>query len=135
MSLDAPRGFWVMAAWLCGMAAAHAQSPFEHSRHYHTDAGQEVRVGAHASWGKACLPGPIPLIRVVDAPRHGSVTTRPGSHVVRESLGNINCTGRKLPAVLVFYQPNPGFVGPDHLSYQVDLPSHQLHETIDIDVE
>jgi hypothetical protein len=79
-------------------------------------AGKPVQLTYHASANKNCTAAPLPTIRVTQAPKAGVLTVRPAVLMTAKVAG---CPKIKVPAQVVLYQANEGYVGPDHVGYEV----------------
>ena len=123
------------ATALAGPTAAWADDMFNQTRSRTTPAGQEVVVGTHTRWNKRCQFDKMPVVTVLDPPHGGTVATRAGTKIAEGSVGSVTCNGREFPALLVFYQPNPGFHGQDRLRYRTDYGSSQTIATVTVYVE
>ena len=75
-----------------------------------------VQLGYHASAHKNCTPAPLPTIRVIEAPKSGTLTVRSAVLTTDKVAG---CPGLKTPAQVVFYLARAGYAGPDHVKYEV----------------
>jgi hypothetical protein len=75
-----------------------------------------VRLNVHASAHKNCTPGALPTVRVIEPPKSGTLTVREAALTTNRFTG---CPPIKTPARVVFYQPRAGYVGPDHVVYEV----------------
>jgi len=75
-----------------------------------------VQLSYHASAHKNCMPAPQPTIRVIEAPKKGTLTVRSGVLTTERVAG---CPGLKTPAQAVFYLARPGYAGLDHVKYEV----------------
>jgi hypothetical protein len=71
----------------------------------------DVAVAALAAAHKDCTPAPLPTIRVIEAPKSGTLTVRRGELKTDQVAG---CPGLKTPAQVVFYQARAGTLGTDH---------------------
>jgi hypothetical protein len=78
--------------------------------------GKPVQLGYYASAKKDCTPLPLPVIRVIEPPRMGTLTVRRGVLNTSQIAG---CANLKTPANVVFYVARAGASGTDHLIYQV----------------
>jgi hypothetical protein len=79
-----------------------------------------VQLGYYASAHKDCTAAPLPVIRVIEAPKSGTLTVRRGELKTDQVAG---CPGLKIPAQVVFYQARAGATGSDHLVYEVTNPT------------
>jgi hypothetical protein len=78
--------------------------------------GKAVQLSYHASAHKNCTPAPLPTIHVIEAPKSGTLTVR---GAVLKTNKVASCAGLKTPAQVVFYLAHAGYVGPDHVKYEV----------------
>ena len=122
------------ASVLAGPSASQADM-FNQTRSRTTQAGQEVIIGTHTRWNKRCQFDKLPTITVLDAPHGGTVSTHTGTKIAKGSVGSVTCDGREFPALLVVYQPKPGFHGQDTLRYSVDYGANQVIATVTVFVE
>lgn len=65
----------------------------------------QLQLGYHASARKNCTPAPQPTIRVIEAPKSGTLTVRKGVISTDKVAG---CPGLKIPAQVVFYLAHTG---------------------------
>jgi hypothetical protein len=75
-----------------------------------------VQLGYYASAHKNCTPGPLPTVRLIEAPKSGVLTVRRATLTTDKVAG---CPAMKTPAQVAFYQAHAGYVGSDHVSYEV----------------
>jgi hypothetical protein len=78
--------------------------------------GRDVRVGIYTSIRPDCTSGPLPAIRLVNAPAHGAVSVR------RATLKATNfkqCLAIEVPALVAFYRAASGFNGADDFQLEV----------------
>ena len=75
-----------------------------------------VQLSYHASAHKNCTPAALPTIRVIEAPKSGTLTVR-GAVLKTDKISG--CPGLKTPAQVVFYLARQGYAGPDHVKYEV----------------
>ena len=78
--------------------------------------GKPVQLSYHASAHKNCTPAPLPTIRVIEAPKSGTLTVR-GAVLKTDKIAG--CPGLKTPAQVVFYSARAGYAGADHVKYEV----------------
>lgn len=81
-----------------------------------TTSGTSIRLSYHASAHKNCAPAPPPTINVTERPKAGALVVRRGMLATDKVAG---CGPIRLPVQLVFYNPREGYVGPDHVIYEV----------------
>jgi hypothetical protein len=80
-----------------------------------------VQLSYHASANKKnCSPASLPNIRVIEAPKSGTLTVRRGVLTTDNVAG---CPGLKIPAQAVLYLAQPGYAGPDQVKYEVTSES------------
>ena len=76
-------------------------------------------------------------LRVVFPPKHGSVTIRTGLFrpAYPQDTYRHDCNLELRDGIAAFYQPAPGYVGPDELTLKIDTPSGKSWNTdFEIDV-
>jgi hypothetical protein len=79
--------------------------------------GKPVQLSYHASAHKSnCSPAALPTIRVIEAPKSGTLTVRSAMLTTNKIEG---CPGLKTPAQVVIYTARTGYTGPDHVKYEV----------------
>jgi hypothetical protein len=78
--------------------------------------GRTLHLNNHASVSRDCSPAPLPTIRVIDRPKSGTFTVRRGT---LSGAQVANCQNLNILAQGVFYTSRPGFVGEDHVTYEV----------------
>jgi hypothetical protein len=105
-------------------AAALAQpAPSSNYTSFEATPGNPVQLGYYASAHKDCTPAPLPVVRVIEAPKSGTLTVRRGELKTDRVAG---CPGLKMPAQVVFYQARAGVTGSDHLVYEVANPTGEV---------
>jgi hypothetical protein len=103
---------WTLA-WF-GPSSAFAQATSYAS--VETSSGTPIRLSYHASAHKNCTPAPPPTIEVTERPKAGALMVRRGM-LATDKL--TNCGPIRLPVLVIFYNPKEGYVGPDHVIYEV----------------
>ena len=79
--------------------------------------GKPLQLGYHASAHKNnCTPAPLPAIKVLKAPKSGTLTVRRAELTTDKIPG---CPKMKVPAQVAFYQARTGGTAMDHLAYEV----------------
>ena len=82
-----------------------------------TGQNETVRIGSHASWDTNCQGGPA-RVEIVAQPQHGHLSAQDGPiTVTRVDRGSRRCLGQSIMGRVVFYTPQPGFVGLDQFYY------------------
>ena len=80
-----------------------------------------VQLGYHASAHKKnCAPASLPNIRVIEAPKSGTLTVRKAVLTTDMIAG---CPGRKTPVEVVLYLAHADYAGPDQVKYEVTSES------------
>jgi hypothetical protein len=105
--------------FLCAAAGLTATTAFAQDANYtsvEATSEKPVQLSYHASAHKNCTPAPLPTIRVIEAPKSGTLTVRKAVLKTDKIAG---CPGLKTPAQVVFYLARPGYTGPDHVKYEV----------------
>jgi hypothetical protein len=80
--------------------------------------GRDVRVAVYASVRPDCTSGPLPGIRLANAPAHGAVTVK------RATLKATNvrqCLAMEVPAFVAFYHAVQGFNGTDDFDLEINV--------------
>jgi hypothetical protein len=75
-----------------------------------------LQLSYHASAHRDCTPGRLPTIRVIEPPTSGTLTVKVAELTTTRVVG---CPSLKMPARVIFYQSRAGYVGPDHVKYEV----------------
>ena len=104
--------------------AAFAQPPpTSNYTSFEATPAKPVQLGYYASAHKNCTPAPVPVVRVIEAPKSGTLTVRRGELKTDQIAG---CPGLKIPAQVIFYQARAGAAGSDHLVYLVTNPTGEV---------
>jgi Bacterial Ig domain len=99
---------------LCAVAPASAQEKV--FRSVEAPPGKQARLALIGNVSKECTPGPKPEVKVVTAPKNGTLSIRSG----KTKPGSLaRCPNLEVPAEGVFYTPNPSFSGTDEVVYSV----------------
>jgi hypothetical protein len=86
--------------------------------------GKPLQLGYYASAHKNCTPAHLATIRVIDAPKSGTLTVRRAELTTDKIQG---CPPLKIPALVAFYQARAGGTGSDHLAYEVTSEDGQVN--------
>ncbi|TBW33004.1 hypothetical protein EYW49_20995 [Siculibacillus lacustris] len=101
--------------------------------------GGEVRLDFAAAINEDCSPVlPLPTVRVAREPEHGTIRARRvDDHPVFFAPNPRKaCNVRKVPGNLVTYQAARGWVGVDHVAYDMFYPlGRQFHIEVDVHVK
>jgi hypothetical protein len=101
--------------------AAFAQpGPSRNYTSFEATSAKPTQLGYYASAHKDCTPAPLPVVRVIEAPKSGTLTVRRGELKTDRVTG---CPGLKTPVQVVFYQARVSATGSDHLVYEVTNPT------------
>lgn len=117
---------------------AHAQksTPQEHTWRRSTTAGQEVRIFTYVQHRSDCTQGPDPAITIHTKPAHGTATVRPGTVTIGPSrFGAVDCSGRSLSGLGIWFVPEAGFSGTDQFDYEVQFTNGVAHDTAMVEVK
>src|SRR6202167_4961454 len=68
--------------------------------------GRDIRVGIYTSIRPDCTSGPLPAIRLANAPAHGSVTVK---RAMLKATNFKQCLAIDVPALVAFYHAASGF--------------------------
>jgi hypothetical protein len=95
------------------MTAAFAQASVQDpilDRAIKGKSGQEIRIAIFANVLPDCTGGPLPTIRLVRPPEHGSFTVKKA----RLNATNVKqCLALEVPALIAFYRSADDFAGSD----------------------
>jgi hypothetical protein len=80
--------------------------------------GHDERVGVYTNIKPDCTGGPLPAIRLLAAPAHGSVTVRRGT---LKATNFKQCLAAEVPALLAFYRSAANFNGSDEFELEITL--------------
>jgi uncharacterized membrane protein len=104
------------AALLCVAAlAARAQEDLV-EREVRAAPGRDVRIGVYTDIRSDCSAGPLPAIRLVTAPAHGTVSVKRGT---LKATNFKQCLGIEVPAFVGFYRAAAEFSGPDIFELEI----------------
>jgi hypothetical protein len=103
---------------------AHTQpAPTSNYTSFEATSAKPVQLGYYASAHKNCTPALVPVVRVIEAPKSGTLTVRRGELKTDHVAG---CPGLKIPAQVVFYQARAGATGNDHVVYEVTTSTGEM---------
>jgi hypothetical protein len=107
----------LLALAFLGPTAAFSQSaPTANYTSFEATWAKPVQIGYYATARKDCAAAPAPTIRVIEAPKSGTLTIRGGDLTTSAVAG---CPRLKTQAQVVFYQARTGITGNDHFVYAV----------------
>jgi len=66
-----------------------------------------------------CTSGGYPVLKVAKLPQHGQVSVEQGTAYAdfKKDDSRAACNGKKMPATLIFYTSEPGFIGSDTVAF------------------
>lgn len=99
--------------------------------------GDRSKVGNYYSVLPTCETDGYPEITVVNAPKHGKVSSDPGEVYTNFARDNVrwDCNRKPVPGTQLFYQSDPGFEGKDSFSIAIRWPSSDLRtDSYDVEV-
>ena len=82
--------------------------------------GRDARVSFFTDIKADCMSGPLPAIRLVLPPGHGTVTVKRGT--VRATNFR-QCLATEVPALAVFYRPTGDYTGADQFLLEIGWPN------------
>jgi hypothetical protein len=83
------------------------------------ESGKVARIGAYMNIKSDCTSGPLPILRLTEAPQGGKVVIK--SAKVR--VTNVGaCLSTEAPGLIAFYQSRPDFSGPDKVAIEAKFP-------------
>jgi hypothetical protein len=107
----------VLFATVIATAALAQPPPSSNYTAVEATSARPVQLGYYASAHKnTCAPAPIPTIRIIEAPKSGTLMVRRALLTTNKIVG---CPSLKTPAQVVFYQAHAGATGSDHVVYEV----------------
>jgi hypothetical protein len=98
--------------------AAQAQGEFV-ERQVKAASGHDVRFGIYADIGPDCTSGPLPAIKLVAAPAHGTVTVKRGT---LKATNLKQCLAAEVPVFVGFYRSTVDFAGSDEFELEITYP-------------
>ncbi len=94
-------------------------------------AGKQTRLGVIGNVTKECTPGPMPEVKVVTAPKKGTLAIRTG----KSKAGSLKrCPNLEVPLRGVFYEANASATGTDEVVYEVKRANRST-QTITANIE
>lgn len=106
---------WVFLAGIATNAVAQAVV----ERMAKGQPGKDIRIGVYINIEPDCSSGPLPAIRIISKPAHGTVIIKRG----RISGTNYkHCVALEVPGRVAFYRSQPGFTGVDVMTIEVRYP-------------
>ena len=95
--------------------------------------GKVVRILVAPNLKLDCTNGPLPEIKVMNAPKNGSLITKAGK---LKTPARFRCPNREAAAQAVFYQSRPDFTGSDSVTLEIKTPdgtvqTHDIRITVE----
>ncbi|MFL9829117.1 hypothetical protein ABTU92_30360, partial [Rhodoplanes sp. SY1] len=81
--------------------------------------GKDIRIAVYVNVKPDCSSGPMPTIRLVGKPAHGTVTVRKATI---KATNVRDCLALEVPGFIAFYRSRPGFAGADSVALEVRFP-------------
>lgn len=78
--------------------------------------GKSVRLVIAPNLKKDCSSGPLPEIKVVDAPKNGSLITKAGKV---KTPASYRCPNKEASVQAIFYQSRAGYTGADAVTVEI----------------
>jgi hypothetical protein len=103
----------------CAIASSVAAAALGQAANYtsvEATSGKAVQLSYHASAHKNCTPARLPTVRVIEPPTSGVLTVKVAELTTARVGG---CPQLKTPARVIFYEARDGYVGADHVNYEV----------------
>jgi hypothetical protein len=94
---------------------AHAQDDLI-ERDIKASPGRDVRVGIYTAIRADCNSGPLPAIRLMNPPVHGTISVRRGT---LKATNFKQCLATEVPAFVAFYRAAAGFNGNDEFDLEI----------------
>lgn len=90
--------------------------------------GQRQRINWALTVNQGCTPGQMPSIVIAMQPAHGRVFVENGMHYPSFDKKNVRwkCNEQEMPAQLVYYQSDPGYIGADRVQLDVVFPDGKV---------
>jgi hypothetical protein len=83
------------------------------------ESGKVARIGAYVNIKPDCTSGPLPILRLAEAPQGGRV-------VIKRAKINVTnagaCLSGEVPGLIAFYVPRKDFSGADKVAIEVKFP-------------
>jgi hypothetical protein len=111
------RATWPAAiAFICAAAQAGWAQANLVQRTVNASPDRDVRVGIYTSIRPDCTSGPLPAIRLANAPAHGTVTVK---RAMLKATNFKQCLAIDVPAFVAFYHAAADFSGADEFMLEI----------------
>ena len=104
----------------CGSALFAQAQQVAVQRDVSATAGRDARFGIYTNLRSDCTPGPLPAIRLVTPPAHGTVTVKRGT---LKATNLQQCLAAELPVLIGLYHAVANFNGADEFELEVTYPA------------
>jgi hypothetical protein len=112
------RSLLAAAVALCALGQSAAAQGNVVEREVRAVPGKEVRVGIYTDIRPDCTSGPLPAIRLVTPPAHGSVNVKRGT---LKATNVKQCLATEVPAFVAFYRASDSYSGADEFLLEVSM--------------
>jgi uncharacterized membrane protein len=119
MALAANRFLLAFAALNCALATPAAAQSTTIERQVKAAPGKDVRVGVYTDIRPDCTAGPLPAIRLVTPPAHGTVNVKRGT---LKATNLKQCLATEVPAFVVLYRAAENYDGADGFLLEIGIP-------------
>lgn len=116
--LAMPRCWLTAALLLCLSAADVCAQTSSLEREIKAPPGRDVRVGVFTSIRPDCTSGPLPAIRLANAPTHGTVSVK---RAMLKATNFKQCLATEVPAFVAFYRAASDFRGADEFDLEISF--------------
>lgn len=99
-----------------GAPALAEDAPPPVERTIKSASSKDTRIGVFINVLPDCTSGPLPTIRLVNAPASGKVTVKSAKV---KATNYKSCLALEVPAYVAFYRSQPDFVGDDAVTIEV----------------
>src|SRR5580698_8178970 len=110
------RGWIIAVALLCVSAFAARAQDESIQREVKGAPGRDVRVGIYTAIRPDCTSGPLPALRLLVPPAHGTVTVKRGT---LKATNFKECLATEVPAFVAFYRAAAAYDGADEFALEV----------------
>jgi hypothetical protein len=112
------------------LSSCNSSGEYRNSRVYNRAvvSGGELSLGPYSNLNPDCSLAGHPRIKVIQAPRQGTFTTRMTSSfsTYAETHSRAHCNTRRTPGLDVVYRAQPGASGADQVIFEVIWPNGLL---------
>lgn len=105
------------------VAAPAQPETVQADREFHAQAGRDTQVGTYINLRPDCTPGPLPTLRLIIVPAHGTISFKQGSLMAPNFR---QCPSIEVTAILAFYRAAAGYSGTDMLELETSSTDGQI---------